>query len=54
MVADRTRVELCGRLADACGPLLDLPIPADGVRVRDLISTLGERFPPLQRALAAM
>lgn len=52
MVADCTRVELCGRLADPCGPLLDLPIPADGMRVADLISILGERFPPLQHLLA--
>lgn len=52
MVASGTRIELCGRLADGCGPFVDLLLPADGVPVTEMISILRGRFPALQSALS--
>ena len=47
MAVESTRVELCGRLADACGPFVDLTLPVEGLPVPELISILRERFPAL-------
>jgi len=52
MAVDSTRVELCGRLADACGPFVDLALPVEGLPVPELISILREPFPALQDGLS--
>ncbi|MBA4748106.1 MAG: MoaD/ThiS family protein [Sphingopyxis sp.] len=51
MAVVSTRIELCGRLADACSPFVDLPLPCDGLPVPEMISVLGEHFPALQGGL---
>ena len=44
-------VELCGRLADACGPSLRLNIPDAGLSVSSLLTGLGHTYPPIGDAL---
>lgn len=52
MAVVTSRIELCGRLADACGPFVDLALPVEGLPVPELISVLGEHFPALQDGLS--
>lgn len=52
MAVDRTRIELCGRLADARGPFVDVALPVEGLPVPELISALGEHYPALQEGLS--
>ncbi|GAB5487522.1 MAG: hypothetical protein Pars2KO_10920 [Parasphingorhabdus sp.] len=51
MTGNTISVELCGRLADPCGPVVDLPLPAGEVGVLELLSSLGTHFPPLKPSL---
>jgi len=46
-------VELCGRLADACGRVVDVELPQSEIPVRDLFTALGEAYPPLGQAIAS-
>ena len=52
MAEQTISVELCGRLADSCGPTVDIPLPATGLHVSDLLASLGSTFPLLQDSLA--
>lgn len=38
-------VELCGRLADACGPFLRLAIPETGLPVPAMLASLAQAYP---------
>lgn len=46
-------VELCGRLADACGRKVDVELPQGEAPVRDLFVALGKTYPPLGQAIAS-
>lgn len=46
-------VELCGRLADACGRVVNIELPQNEVAVRDLFAALGKAYPPLGQAIAS-
>lgn len=43
-------VELCGRLADACGPLLRLAIPENGLPVTAMLAILAQAYPAISDA----
>jgi len=45
------RIELCGRLADACGREVELGIPERGLPVAALMAALGDAYPALRAAL---
>jgi molybdopterin synthase sulfur carrier subunit len=44
-------VELCGRLADACGPSLRLTIPENGLPVTAMLASLACAYPAVSEAL---
>ncbi len=44
-------IELCGRLADACGPSLRLAIPEIGITVTALLADLANAYPAAGDAL---
>lgn len=46
------RIELCGRLAEACGREVELALPIDGLPVHALFAALADAHPPLGEALA--
>lgn len=46
-------VELCGRLADACGRVIDVELPQGETPVRELFAALGEAYPALGQAIAS-
>ena len=45
------RIELCGRLADACGREVELDLPDSGLPVAALLTALGDVYPVLGDAL---
>lgn len=45
------RIELCGRLADACGREVELDLPDSGLPVAALMTALGDAYPALGEAL---
>lgn len=47
-------VELCGRLADAAGPLVSVSIPAAGCSIAALTPLLAAAHPALAEMLATM
>lgn len=49
----KLNVELCGRLADACGRVVAVELPHDGVPVRELFAALGAAYPQLGQAIAS-
>lgn len=51
MTGNTISIELCGRLADPCGAVVDLPLPARELGVLELLSSLGTHFPPLKPVL---
>lgn len=51
MATTRLRIELCGRLADACGREVEVDLPTEGLPVADLIAALGSAYPSLAEAL---
>lgn len=44
-------IELCGRLADPCGPVLGLAISEDGLSVTAMLAGLASTYPALGEAL---
>lgn len=44
-------IELCGRLADACGPVLGLAVPENGLQVTAMLDDLASAYPALGEAL---
>lgn len=46
------RVELCGRLADACGRDVEVDVPAAGLSVPALLAELRAAYPLLDAPLA--
>lgn len=44
-------IELCGRLADACGPVLGLGVPENGLPVTAMLDDLASAYPALGEAL---
>ena len=51
MASTRLRIELCGRLAEACGREVDLDLPEAGLPVAALMAALGDAYPVLGDAL---
>src|SRR3546814_15739078 len=49
--SDLLDIELCGRLADACGPVLGLAVPDTGLPVTAMLDDLGSAYPALGEAL---
>ncbi|RYM10727.1 MoaD/ThiS family protein [Sphingobium cupriresistens] len=47
----RLDIELCGRLADACGPVLGLAVPENGLPVTAMLDDLASAYPALGEAL---
>jgi molybdopterin synthase sulfur carrier subunit len=45
-------VELCGRLADSCGRVVDVELGQSETPVRDLFAALGEAYPALAPSIA--
>ena len=52
VAVDTLRVELCGRLADACGREVELELPAAGLSVPALLAALRAAHPLLDAPLA--
>ncbi len=46
-------VELCGRLADECGRMIEVELPRDEVPVYTLFVALSEAYPALERAITS-
>lgn len=44
-------IELCGRLADACGAVLGLAVPENGLPVTAMLDDLASAYPALGEAL---
>lgn len=49
----RLNVELCGRLADACGRMVELDLPAQEVPVSALFAALAAVYPALAPSIAS-
>ncbi|TNE42603.1 MAG: MoaD/ThiS family protein [Sphingomonadales bacterium] len=47
------KVELCGRLADGCGPFVDVVIPQNGCSAAEVLSHTAEQHPVLAAPLAS-
>ena len=47
MVSTTLGIELCGRLAEACGREVDLDLPEAGLPVAVLMAALGDVYPAL-------
>ncbi len=47
-------IELCGRLADACGPVLGLAVPENGMQVTAMLDDLASAYPALGEALRSI
>lgn len=52
-MAARLNVELCGRLADACGRMVDVDLPVEEVPVSDLFAALAAAYPALAPSFAS-
>lgn len=44
-------IELCGRLADACGRFVAIPVPAAGLAAGALVPAIARAFPALAEPL---
>lgn len=54
MAPASVRVRLYATARAAVGrPFVDLPVPRDGIRVRELLGVLADRWPPLAPILRA-
>lgn len=52
-MATRLNVELCGRLADACGRMVEVDLPTEEVPVSALLSALALAYPALISSIAS-
>ena len=49
----RLNVELCGRLADACGRMVELDLPEEEVPVSVMFTALAAAYPSLAPSIAS-
>lgn len=52
-MAVKLSVELCGRLADACGRVVTFELPQSETPLSDLFAALGRAHPSLGQAIAS-